>query len=178
MPNVKRLFASLLLLLMAAPAASRAQEGAQVKDAAPRKPVSGDPVIHFDASNPAPTLPAKARAGTGRTERTEEKARWGEAKWTHATLQLPGTKEKTVAFPAAGTALVRASWSGSAPVSVTVVQQGNTLATAKNVKRFDGSTVATAQAKVAPGQLVIRATGSGSAAVKVDLYVGAMSGAD
>jgi hypothetical protein len=177
MPVNTRCLSAFLLLLLGA-SICRAQE-AQVKDTRPRKPVSGDPVIHFAASNPRPTLPAKARTGSGPAERTEERAHWAEARWTHATLQLPGTKEKTIAFPSAGTVFVRASWSGSAPVAVTVVKQGSTLATAKSAKRFDGSTVATAQAKVAsPGQVVIRASGSGSAAVKVDLYVGALPGAD
>lgn len=176
MPVHTRCLSVCLLLLLGA-SLGRAQEGAQVKDAPPRKPVSGDPVIHFSASNPRPTLPAKALAGSGRAERTEEKTHWSEAQWTHSTLQLPGTKEKAVAFRSAGTVFVRASWSGSAPVALTVVQQGSTLATAKTTKRFDGSTVATAQAKVAsPGQVVIRATGSGSS--KVDLYVGARPGTD
>ena len=175
--NTRRLSAFLLLLL--GTSICGAQEGTQIKDARPRKPVSGDPVIHFVATNPAPTLPAKARTDTGQPERTVEKAHWAEAKWTHSTLQLPGTKEKTVAFSSAGTVFVRASWPGSAPVAVTVVKQGSTLATAKSTKRFDGSTMATAQAKVAsPGQVVIRASGSGSAAVKVDLYVGALPGAN
>lgn len=176
MPVKTRCLSTFLLLLLGAPICV-AQQGPRIEDAPPRKPVSGDPVIRFAASNPKPTLPAKARIERGRPERTEEKARWADAKWTHAILQLPGTKEHAVSLPSAGAVLVRASWPGSAPVTVTILKQGNTLATANTTKRFDGSTVATAQAKVpASGQVVVRASGSPS--VKVDLYVGALTGAD
>ena len=174
----QKLIWALLLLLPAAVCA--AQDAPVVRETQPRKPVTGDPALKASASPPAsqPPLPARALAAGARAEREPEKASWGEAKWTRATLQLPGTPQKAVTVPAAGTVLVRASWPGTAPVGLTIQKQGSTLATATSTKRFDGATVATAQAKVpTAGEVVIRASGPGSQSVKVDLYVGILPAA-
>jgi len=172
----RKLVWALVLLIPAAVCA--AQDSAVVKDTQTRKPVTGDPVVSVSPSNPHPGLPPGALSAGGRVEREAENARWESAKWTRATLQLPGTTQKSVIVPAAGTVLVRASWPGPSAVGVAIQKGGATLATATPVKRFDGAMVATTQAKVSTaGEVVIRATGSGSQLVKVDLYVGILEAA-
>jgi hypothetical protein len=169
----RRLLDAALLLLAAAICA--AQGAPVVRETQPRKPVKGDPALNSASANPHPGLPARALAQGARAEREPEKAHWAVARWTRATLQPPGTAQKTVTVPASGTVLVRASWPGPSAVDLTIQKQGATLATAAASKRYDGVMVATAQAKVpSAGEVVIRAAGPGSQSVKVDLYVGVL----
>lgn len=167
---------AMLLLLPAAVCA--AQDAPVVRETQPRKPVTGDPVLNPSPSNSHPGLPARALTEGARADREPEETHWASARWTRATLQLPGTAQKTVTVPAAGTVLVRASWPGPSSVGLTIQKQGATLATATASKRFDGEMIATAQAKVSSaGEVVIRAAGPGSQSVKVDLYVGVLAAA-
>ena len=172
----ERVFWTTVLLLLAAVCAA-AQDAPRpvVKETQPRRPVHGDPALNPDSANQHPGLPARALAQGSRAEREPEKAHWESARWTRATLQLPSDAQKTVTVPAAGTLLVRASWPGPSDLDLTIQKRGATLATAKATKRSDGAMVATAQAKVpSAGEVVIRAAGGGSHAVKVDLYVGVL----
>lgn len=167
----QRFFWAALLLVPAAVCA--AQDTPVVRETQPRRPVKGDPVLNPAPANRHPGLPARALAQGARADREPEKAHWASARWTRARLQLPGTAQNAVTVPAGGTVLVRASWRGPYAVGLTIQKQGATLATATTSKRYDGSMVATAQAKVPyAGEVVIRAAGPGSQSVRVDLYVG------
>jgi hypothetical protein len=169
----RRWLRSARILLLLSAAVCVAQQAPVVKETQPRRPIHGDPALNPQSGGRHPVLPARALAQESRAEREEEDSRWGTARWTRATLQLPGTAQKTVTVPAAGTVLVRASWPGPSALDVTIEKQGTTLATAKATKRSDGGMVATAQAKVSSaGEVVVRAAENGSQSVKVDLYVG------
>jgi hypothetical protein len=171
--KVRSVWAAPLLLA----AVCAAQDAPRVRESQPRSRVDGDPVVNPSRSRPHPGLPARARAEGERGEAVRERTNWAAARWTRATLQLPGTTQKAIAVPAPATLLLRASWTGP-PVAVTIVKQGITLATATPRRRFDGVMIATIQAKVpAAGEVVIRATESGSQPVKVDLYVGVLAAA-
>jgi hypothetical protein len=183
---IRRLAAGLLMtarylwaLLLLLAAASVAQDvPARIRELQPRTLVSDDQAVNPSSFKSRPALPARARAEGARARVERANAGWESARWTRAVLQLPGTAQKTIAVSAPSTLLIRASWTSQSDLAVTVVKGTSTLATARLAKRFDGERIATAQVRVpSAGDIVIRATGSGSQPVKVDLFVGVLAAA-
>ena len=175
---MKGKFIGVLPLLLLAVTASAQNVPVTMKESPPQLKASDDPVINPSSSKPLPSLPAKALAQKARFEIEERSQGWGSAKWTHASLQLPGPAQRTIKVLAPSNVLVRATWKGSPTLVVRVLKQGAAVATTNATKRFDGEMVGTAQAKLtSAGDIVIQASDSVSQPTNVDVYVGILAAA-
>ena len=106
-----------------------------------------DRILNPLSLQPHATLPKAAVAGRNKKEH-DTPSGWETAAWTHSTLQVAGINQHSVAVATPSTVLVKASWSGKTPISVSVVQGSSVLGTADVKQTFEGNSNATLHVKV------------------------------
>ena len=144
-----------------------------VQEVPTKVPVTDDPLINPAGGKPLPALPAAALAGTPIND--EQETGWQAAKWTHATVHVAGTADTPVSVPAPSMVLVSATWSEDVDVTLSVLNQGNSLGSGTPRKAFDGLRSARASVKMtAAGNVLVRATSAGGAPANLDLYIGVL----
>jgi len=167
-----RLLLAAIILSLNAAASPQAPPRPRVEETSPRARAQDDPTIHPSAGSRPPALPARALAERGREEPGERRTEgWALAQWKVYTLQLPSSARLPIAITTPSILMIRASWPTPADLTISVLRGGTSLKSVRGVSAPLGGQLATARIDVAsPGQVVVAASGTGSATVT--LHVG------
>ena len=167
-----RLLLAALILSLDAAASPQPARQPRVEETSPRARVASDPAIQPSTGARPPALPARALAERGREEPGERRTEgWAVAQWKVYTLQLPSSARLPIPITAPSVLMIRASWAVPADLTISVVRGGTSLKSVRGVSAPLGGQLATARVNItSPGQVVVAASGTGTATVT--LHVG------